>query len=219
MWSWLRIRRSRCRCWEPPTQMHIYHHFLQPVRKGLLSLSRKRKSTFSRETLCHHQPGGEMSLSYEQRTSEAPRERAELISEMLSDLALPNGRLTPVQLELVVRAVADRPDLFEDLIIEDEQSRWWLLLYRSPSYEVKLLTWADGQSSDWHDHGGLAGALTVTGGSLIERRRADDGVGSNRLPLRWERSHPLPRTTYTTSTSSRAVRRSVSTRTHRRFPD
>jgi predicted metal-dependent enzyme (double-stranded beta helix superfamily) len=118
-----------------------------------------------------------MSLSYEQRTSEAPHHRAEQINELLSELDLPDGRLTPKQLELVVRVVADRPDLYEDLIIEDEQSRWWLLLYRSPSYEVKLLTWAAGQSSDWHDHGGSSGALTVTGGSLIERRRAADGVG------------------------------------------
>jgi hypothetical protein len=118
-----------------------------------------------------------MSLRYLQRTSEAPQSRADELHDLLRQLDLPDARLTSEQLERVVTTVAGRPDLFEDLIVDDGQSRWWLLLYRTPSFEVKLLTWAADQSSDWHDHGGSSGAFRVTAGSLRERRRATDGVG------------------------------------------
>jgi hypothetical protein len=118
-----------------------------------------------------------MSLSYEELITEAPEDRAYELHELLGGLDLPDGRLTTEQLELIVTSVAQRPDLYEDLVVDHEDTRWWLLLYRTPSFEVKLLTWKADQSSDWHDHGGSSGALTVTAGSLSERRRAADGVG------------------------------------------
>jgi hypothetical protein len=118
-----------------------------------------------------------MSLSFEELITEAPEDRAQQLHELLDGLSLPNGRLTPAQLELIVTSVAQRPELYEDLVIDDEDARWWLLLYRTPSFEVKLLTWKADHSSDWHDHGGSSGALTVTAGSLSERWRAGDGVG------------------------------------------
>jgi Cysteine dioxygenase type I len=117
-----------------------------------------------------------MSLTYQEHVSEAPAQRAQAFHELLRELDLPEGRLTTEQLELIVTAVARRPELFEDLVDDDGASRWWLLLYRTPSVEVKLLTWRGGESSDWHDHGGSAGALTVTAGSLHEGRRAQNGV-------------------------------------------
>jgi hypothetical protein len=118
-----------------------------------------------------------MSLRFVEKTSEAPRERAQQLHELLEGLNLPEGRLSPSELEKVVTAVAQRPDLYEDLIVADRESRWWLLLYRTPNFEVKLLTWEDEQSSDWHDHGGSSGAFRVTAGSLIESHRAADSVG------------------------------------------
>ena len=117
-----------------------------------------------------------MSLRYLQRTSEAPQSRADELHDLLRQLDLPDARLTSEQLERVVTTVAGRPDLFEDLIVDDGQSRWWLLLYRTPSFEVKLLTWAADQSSDWHDHGGSSGVFVVTDGSLFEMHRAGDHV-------------------------------------------
>ncbi len=118
-----------------------------------------------------------MSLMYKQRTSEAPQDRADQFHQLLNDLELPDGRLNLEQLELIVTTIACRPDLYKDLIVDDGESRWWLLLYRTPNFEVKLLTWTADQSSDWHDHGGSSGAFSVTGGSLYERRRSADGVG------------------------------------------
>jgi hypothetical protein len=118
-----------------------------------------------------------MSLNFIERVSEAPHERAEQLHELLDELDLPDARLSPEQLELVVNAVAARPDLWQDLIVADHQSRWWLLLYRTPGFEVKLLTWENEQSSDWHDHGGSSGAFRVTQGSVRELHRAKDSIG------------------------------------------
>ncbi len=117
-----------------------------------------------------------MSLRFIDRVSEAPHQRAEEIHAFLEELGLPDTRLSPAQLELVVNAVAARPDLYEDLIVDDRDSRWWLLLFRTPNFEVKLLTWERGQSSDWHDHGGSSGAFRVTSGALRESHRAQDSV-------------------------------------------
>jgi hypothetical protein len=117
-----------------------------------------------------------VSLSFDERTSEAPHERVEELHELLDSLNLPDARLSPEQLELVVNTIAARPDLWQDLIVADRQSRWWLLLYRTPGYEVKLLTWEDDQNSDWHDHGGSSGAFRVTQGSLREHHRAKDSI-------------------------------------------
>jgi hypothetical protein len=116
-----------------------------------------------------------MSVTIKQRTSEAPAHRADELHERLLELDLPEERLTTAQLELVVTTIARHPHLFKDLIVDDGQSRWWLLLYRTPTFEVKLLTWRADQSSDWHDHGGSSGAFTVLEGALYERRRAADG--------------------------------------------
>ncbi len=118
-----------------------------------------------------------MSLHFVDRESEAPEARAEAIHQLLENLALPDARLSPEQLELVVNVVAARPDVWQDLVVDDRENRWWLLLYRTPSFEVKLLSWQTDQSSDWHDHGGSSGAMRVTQGSLRETHRAKDGVG------------------------------------------
>jgi len=118
-----------------------------------------------------------VSLNYIDRVSEAPKERAEEIRLVLEGLGLPDARLSPEQLELVVNAICARPDLWEDLVVDDHENQWWLLLYRTASFEVKLLAWHTQQSSDWHDHGGSSGAMRVTRGSLRESHRTKDGVG------------------------------------------
>jgi hypothetical protein len=117
-----------------------------------------------------------MSTSTFDVISEAPSERAEEIRLVLEGLGLPEGRLSEEELERAVLAISARPELYEDLIVDDRESRWWLLLYKSPSYEVKLLTWEIGQSSDWHDHGGSSGAFAVTSGALAESYRGADYV-------------------------------------------
>jgi hypothetical protein len=111
-----------------------------------------------------------------QLESEAPTARAEVIHRVLDSLDLGEGRLSGHDLERVALAVASRRELYEDLVVDDETSRWWLLLFRNPAYEVKLLTWENDQSSDWHDHGGSSGVFAVTAGELSERHRGADHV-------------------------------------------
>ena len=111
-----------------------------------------------------------------QLESEAPTARAEVIRRVLDSLDLGEGRLSGHDLERVALAVASRRELYEDLVVDDETSRWWLLLFRNPAYEVRLLTWENDQSSDWHDHGGSSGVFAVTSGALSERHRAADHV-------------------------------------------
>jgi hypothetical protein len=109
--------------------------------------------------------------------SEAPQVRAERVRHLLDGLDLSDGRLTNEELEKVVFAVASRPDLFEDLVVDDEANRWWLLLFKTDNYEVRILSWEREQRSDWHDHGGSSGSFVVTQGELFERYRASDLAG------------------------------------------
>jgi hypothetical protein len=120
---------------------------------------------------------GPMPFDSLQLESEAPSDRAEEIHRVLGNLGLPEGPLSHDDLEIVALAIALRGDLYEDLVVDDETSRSWMLLFRNPAYEVRLLTWEREQSSDWHDHGGSSGAFAVTSGVLLERHRGDDHVG------------------------------------------
>jgi hypothetical protein len=117
-----------------------------------------------------------MSLSYEEVVSEAPAVRALEIQQLIDAMKLPEGRLSEKDLKSLTRAVTTRPDLFNDLIEDGSERRWWLLLFRTPNVEVKLLTWELEQSSDWHDHGGSSGAITVVSGSLVEHFRSKNFV-------------------------------------------
>jgi predicted metal-dependent enzyme (double-stranded beta helix superfamily) len=46
--------------------------------------------------------------------------------------------------------------------------RWYSRLARTDDHEAWLLTWLPGQSTELHDHGGVAGAFTVVAGHLTE---------------------------------------------------
>jgi hypothetical protein len=109
-------------------------------------------------------------------SSEAPPERAAALSDLLDVLRLRDGRLTPTELEHVAGEVAARPDLWRDLVVDSPDRRWWLVLYRSANYEVRLLSWEIDQTSDWHDHGGSSGGYLVLDGSLEERYRTNAGA-------------------------------------------
>jgi hypothetical protein len=117
-----------------------------------------------------------MVVVTESVVSELNGARTEQLRDVLESLALPEGRLSTGELERVVRAVAARPELFEDLVVDDVTNRWWLLLYKTDNYEVRILSWERDQSSDWHDHGGSSGAFAFTAGTVIEYYRASNQV-------------------------------------------
>jgi hypothetical protein len=108
--------------------------------------------------------------------SEAPIERALAVRDLLSDLDLPEGRLTIDDLERVALAVAARAEIFADLVVDDPWNRWWLELFKTDNVEVRVLSWEVEQRSDWHDHGGSSGVFVVTQGTLYEMHRAEDLV-------------------------------------------
>jgi len=111
-----------------------------------------------------------------QPTAPHLEERVAALDHILSGLNLPGGRLTEVALQRIVIAVAGRPELFDDLVVADPAHRWWLTLREADNFDLRVLSWEHDQTSDWHDHGGSAGAYVVTRGSLRERFRAADGV-------------------------------------------
>jgi predicted metal-dependent enzyme (double-stranded beta helix superfamily) len=58
--------------------------------------------------------------------------------------------------------------------------RWYHRLAVAEDHEVWLLTWLPGQGTEWHDHGGSAGAFLIFGGTLTE----DAVAGEPGAPLR-----------------------------------
>ncbi len=117
-----------------------------------------------------------MTINLEELRSEAPPVRARQVRDLLDELELPEGRLSGLQLEEVARRVAARPELFEDLLVDDGSVHWSMLLLQTSVFEVKALAWQGEQPVDWHDHGGSSGAMAVVAGRLSERSRASDGV-------------------------------------------
>lgn len=62
-----------------------------------------------------------------------------------------------------------------DVVEVDEQQRWWTRLALTSGVEVWLLTWAPGQGTEPHDHGGAAGSFAVLFGALREDHRYPPG--------------------------------------------
>ena len=69
--------------------------------------------------------------------------------------------------EIAARLAAQR-SLWEPLIAFDPVSRYYARLAAEPTFEAWLLTWVPGQGTDWHDHGGSAGAFVTLQGTLTE---------------------------------------------------
>jgi hypothetical protein len=122
-----------------------------------------------------------MSLAATSRrpwTSEAPPAEAGALRKLLETLSLGELRLSEAELDRLVTAVADRPELWEDLVVDDADERWWLVLYRTDNFDLRLMAWETEQETRWHDHGGSSGAQAVCAGSLRE-----DYLGADHLNI------------------------------------
>ena len=69
----------------------------------------------------------------------------------------------------IATRLAGQHELWEPLVRYDPISRYYARLASEPDFEAWLLTWVPGQGTDWHDHGGSAGAFVVVRGELTER--------------------------------------------------
>ena len=65
--------------------------------------------------------------------------------------------------------LAEQRRLWEPLITFDPRSRHYVQLANQSGVEAWLLTWLPGQGTEWHDHGGSAGAFLPVRGALTER--------------------------------------------------
>jgi rhodanese-related sulfurtransferase/predicted metal-dependent enzyme (double-stranded beta helix superfamily) len=102
-------------------------------------------------------------------------ERQQAVADTLGGLAPDCGRLSPPQLRAITVTLAARRELWDDLVVHDPNTRWYLPLHRSNSCDVWLLAWERGQDTDWHDHGGSSGSFAVADGSLTEQYRVPSG--------------------------------------------
>lgn len=77
----------------------------------------------------------------------------------------------PPRLDLasIALRLAAQTALWQPQVKYDPLSRHYARLAAADDYEAWLLTWLPGQGTDWHDHGGSAGAFVTVQGTLTER--------------------------------------------------
>jgi hypothetical protein len=94
---------------------------------------------------------------------------------------MPRKSRTPVNPAALATRLADNRSLWQGLIRYDAAARYYARLAAEPGYEAWLLTWLPGQGTNWHDHGGSAGAFLVLQGSLTEEQAAVRPDGPPRI--------------------------------------
>ncbi|WP_228786072.1 cysteine dioxygenase [Nocardia terpenica] len=77
---------------------------------------------------------------------------------------------SPTELhELTGAVAAELATPLLDIVRFDTRQRWWTRIALTMGVEVWLLSWAPGQGTEPHDHGGACGAFTVSIGELDEQ--------------------------------------------------
>ncbi len=74
-----------------------------------------------------------------------------------------------INLAQIAIRLADQESLWLPLVEYDPVSRYYARLAAEPDFEAWLLTWVPGQGTEWHDHGGSAGAFVTLRGTLTEQ--------------------------------------------------
>lgn len=99
----------------------------------------------------------------------------------LADVPRPRERdLTPAELELYVRELADRPELWIDRVRHDPEQRVYDELLGDAHLTAWLICWVDEQDTGFHDHDVSAGAVAVVGGRVHEERLTIGGQPQRR---------------------------------------
>ena len=127
--------------------------------------------------------------------------------------------LSPARLGQIVGAVAAEPRYWSDVVRFDTGRRWYQRLDLADDYEIWLLTWTQGQSTGFHDHGDAAGAFAVVQGQVRERTVTAARPLVSRPRCRGGRlAGRSARSTCTTWPTSAPSRPSPCTPTRRRSP-
>jgi predicted metal-dependent enzyme (double-stranded beta helix superfamily) len=94
----------------------------------------------------------------------------------LSSVPRPRGRdLSAAELEAFVRELAERPELWIELVKHDARQRVYEELLSDEHLTAWLICWMDDQDTGFHDHDTSAGAVAVVGGRVREERLAIGG--------------------------------------------
>jgi predicted metal-dependent enzyme (double-stranded beta helix superfamily) len=111
----------------------------------------------------------------------------------LSSLPRPHGRdLSGAELERFVRELADRPELWIELVRHDSSQRVYEELLSDAHLTAWLICWMDDQDTGFHDHDVSAGAVAVVSGDVREERLAIGGQPRGRRFRAGEAFHFSP---------------------------
>ncbi|MCI2423276.1 cysteine dioxygenase family protein [Saccharopolyspora sp. K220] len=96
---------------------------------------------------------------------------------LLHDLIRPDHLLwTPRELRDLTGLVASElTGRLLDIVRVDDENRWWAKLGLTAGVELWLLSWAPGQGTEPHEHGGASGSFSVLFGALREDYRYPAG--------------------------------------------
>jgi hypothetical protein len=83
---------------------------------------------------------------------------------------------SPGSLRHLVEAIGGRPELWSAVEAPAAGSRTYQLAYRDDLVEVWFIAWPRDVSTEMHDHGGSAGAMSILDGALAEDRVVPGGV-------------------------------------------
>jgi Cysteine dioxygenase type I len=87
--------------------------------------------------------------------------------------------LSGAELEAFVRELADRPELWIQLVKHDSSQRLYEELLSDDHLTAWLICWMDEHDTGFHDHDISAGAVAVVSGAVREERLAIDGPTRN----------------------------------------
>ena len=105
----------------------------------------------------------------------------------------PRGRdLSGPELEAFVAELADRPELWIDLVRHDSTQRLYEELLSDDHLTAWLICWMDDHDTGFHDHDVSAGAVAVVSGAVREERLAIDGPPRKRTFAAGEAFHFSP---------------------------
>jgi hypothetical protein len=108
----------------------------------------------------------------------------------LAHVPRPHGRdLDSEELKAFVGELADRPELWIDLVRHDATQRMYEELFGDEHLTAWLICWMDEHDTGFHDHDVSAGAVAVVSGAVREERLAIDGAPRERVFAAGESFH------------------------------
>lgn len=132
-------------------------------------------------------------------------------------IARPRGRdLSSSELEAFVAELAERPELWIDLVKHDASQRLYEQLLADDHMSAWLICWMDDHDTGFHDHDVSAGAVAVVAGPCSRSASRSRGRRTDAFSARARAFASAP-TTSTACATPNPIRRSPSTCTRHRF--